>query len=438
MNKTAGVSFSLAVNALGSDSLPTADYRGTVRFTSTDPDAVLPGDYTYTAADSGSHNFSGVMLRTGGAQTITVTDTSAPAVTGSRTFNVAVPGARALEVGTMVASTSVGAEIAVLVKAVSNPGVADSNYRGTVTFSSSTDPTAVLPVNYTFTDDDQGERLFCPAGTGEDCSGGVTFSSVNASHTVTVTDTATPTITGTSNAVNVVSNEVVRFSIVGSSLALTGGEALVVVTAVNAQGALVSTYAGTVGLTSTDPAASIPPDHTFTLVDRGEHDFFVRMGTVGVFTVTAVDRANPSITGVSQQITVSQGPPVTTTTTSPDLRSTAPAPPPPSGPLLTAPTVTGGRSGSSGVVSPAPFIPAVASVGSPTSGGHVANGPVGPAVATTTTTSRTGSGATAGGGGALARTGSPALNAVGVAGVALAGGAWFVVASAARRRPTAR
>ena len=33
-------------------------YRGTVHFTSSDPLAALPGDYTFTAADNGVHSFT--------------------------------------------------------------------------------------------------------------------------------------------------------------------------------------------------------------------------------------------------------------------------------------------------------------------------------------------------------------------------------------------
>jgi hypothetical protein len=49
-------------------------YTGTVHFTSSDPGAALPADYTFTAADAGSHTFSGVTLVTVGEQTVLVVD----------------------------------------------------------------------------------------------------------------------------------------------------------------------------------------------------------------------------------------------------------------------------------------------------------------------------------------------------------------------------
>ena len=62
-------------------------YRGTVHFTSTDGSATLPTDYTFTAADNGTHTFSGVTgitLRTPGGQTVYATDVLDATVTTSR------------------------------------------------------------------------------------------------------------------------------------------------------------------------------------------------------------------------------------------------------------------------------------------------------------------------------------------------------------------
>jgi sugar lactone lactonase YvrE len=50
-------------------------YTGTVHFTSTDPQAVLPADYAFMASDKGSHIFS-VTFGSVGSQTVTATDTS--------------------------------------------------------------------------------------------------------------------------------------------------------------------------------------------------------------------------------------------------------------------------------------------------------------------------------------------------------------------------
>lgn len=62
-------------------------YRDTVHVTSSDPQAGLPADYTFTAADSGIHDFT-VTFQTVGTQTVTVTDIYAPSVTGSASLQV--------------------------------------------------------------------------------------------------------------------------------------------------------------------------------------------------------------------------------------------------------------------------------------------------------------------------------------------------------------
>src|SRR5205807_3872018 len=49
-------------------------YRGIVHFTSTDAQATVPANYTYTAADNGVHTFSAT-LKTVGTRSITETDT---------------------------------------------------------------------------------------------------------------------------------------------------------------------------------------------------------------------------------------------------------------------------------------------------------------------------------------------------------------------------
>ena len=59
-------------------------YEGTVDLSSTDGQvAGLPATYTFTAADAGSHEFTGVILVTAGSQTITATDSANHTVTGT-------------------------------------------------------------------------------------------------------------------------------------------------------------------------------------------------------------------------------------------------------------------------------------------------------------------------------------------------------------------
>ena len=79
-------------------------YLGTVDLASTDPLTLnLPASYTFTAGDAGSHTFQNVVLATAGTQTISATDSSDPATTGSTAVDV-VPAA----VNDFVVTTSFG------------------------------------------------------------------------------------------------------------------------------------------------------------------------------------------------------------------------------------------------------------------------------------------------------------------------------------------
>src|SRR6202042_37466 len=59
-------------------------YTGTVHFTSSDPKAALPANFTFTTADDGQYTFTAT-LETAGAQSITATDTASSSITGSET-----------------------------------------------------------------------------------------------------------------------------------------------------------------------------------------------------------------------------------------------------------------------------------------------------------------------------------------------------------------
>ena len=72
---TAGVPFSMLVRALDQYGNTAGGYSGTVTFATTDPQAVIPAPYTFVAADAGAHTFTGIIFRTPGTQSITVTDT---------------------------------------------------------------------------------------------------------------------------------------------------------------------------------------------------------------------------------------------------------------------------------------------------------------------------------------------------------------------------
>jgi hypothetical protein len=184
---TAGTSFNnLTVTALDSGNNTVTSYSGTVHFTSTDGFATLPANATLSG---GAGTFSAT-LKTSGGRTITATDTVNAALTGtSASINVSPAAADHLVV-TAPANATAGSFFAISVTAQDQFNNTDTNYAGTLHFTSS-DGAATLPpdMNLTF-------------GTG---TPSVTLNSIGM-QSVTATDTVTSSITGTSSSISVGGN----------------------------------------------------------------------------------------------------------------------------------------------------------------------------------------------------------------------------------------
>src|SRR5262249_41508321 len=75
--------------------------------------------------------------------------------------------------------------------------------------------------------------------------------------------------------------------------------AMVDVAALDANDNTVPGYTGTVHFSSTDLAASLPNDYTFTAADGGAHLFAVTFGSAGKFTLAVTDAAHPAIVGAA-------------------------------------------------------------------------------------------------------------------------------------------
>lgn len=91
-NIVAGSPFSATVTAIYNGKRDTI-IDGPIHFTSSDTAAVLPTLYVFTAADAGSHTFTGLLLMTPGTQTMTVSDYDATPIAG--TVNITVSAATA-------------------------------------------------------------------------------------------------------------------------------------------------------------------------------------------------------------------------------------------------------------------------------------------------------------------------------------------------------
>ena len=106
---------------------PSATYAGTVHFTSSDPKAILPANYTFTQTDAGKHTFTALVFGTSGIQTITVADAVNPSIaaTGSVTVVGGQPATLTIVSGSPQSaniSTAYGAPLVVRVSdALGNP-----------------------------------------------------------------------------------------------------------------------------------------------------------------------------------------------------------------------------------------------------------------------------------------------------------------------------
>ena len=155
---TAGAAGSFTITARNADGTTDTAYTGTVHFTGSDPQAVLPADYTFTAADAGVHTFSAT-LKTAGTQSLTATDTVTGRIFGSQEGIVVNPaGASQLIIGGVPGVTH-GVAFSLTLTLVDAYGNIATGYTGTLSFRSS-DSTASLPANYTFTAADAGQHTF--------------------------------------------------------------------------------------------------------------------------------------------------------------------------------------------------------------------------------------------------------------------------------------
>jgi hypothetical protein len=179
---TAGQAVSVLVTLLDAYGNVAAGYTGTVHFTSSDAKAVLPADYTFTSADAGTHTFS-VTLKTAGARSITIADTRASSLTA--TVGIVVnPAAAAKFVLTAPASVTHGVLFSLTLTVQDAYGNVVTGYTGTVHFTSS-DGTAILPANYTFTAADAGVHTFANSA----------ILRKKGTQTLTVTDLASSALT---------------------------------------------------------------------------------------------------------------------------------------------------------------------------------------------------------------------------------------------------
>jgi hypothetical protein len=281
---TAGSSFTFTVTATNANGTTDTGYTGTVQLTSSDPQAVLPSNTTFTPADEGVATFT-VTLKTAGAQSLTVSDPANPGITATQTSVTVTPAvANHFFIGTF-GSTFAGAALPADVTAEDPYGNIATSYTGTVHFTSS-DPQAVLPANFTFTPADAGEASLS-----------VTLKTAGT-QSFRVTDTSKPGITATASGITVFPNAATHFAISGPKSVASGAAFSITVTALDAYGNVATGYGGTVAFSSSDSTATLPSQSTFSSSNKGVHTFGgFRLRKRGNQTITVKDTKTSSIAG---------------------------------------------------------------------------------------------------------------------------------------------
>lgn len=283
---TAGADESLTATVFDLFDNVCTGYTGTVHFTASDANAALPGDFTFSATDAGTHEFS-VTLKTAGSTTVTVADTAIPAVQGSAVWTVG-PAAAAVCVASQAPATAVAGTVLGLTVAVRDPfGNASTGYAGTIALTSS-DPRASLPASVTYVPGtDAGSHAFSAALL------------TTGAQTVTATDVANPAIT--CNAGVVITPAAPKLVLGVPSDANSGYAVTVDIAVKDLFDNAIPNYAGTVTFTSTDSGsgAVTPAPITFTGAEGGTSSTTATFVTPGLQTLSASDGGTPLASGDS-------------------------------------------------------------------------------------------------------------------------------------------
>jgi RHS repeat-associated protein len=220
---------------------------------------------------------------------------------------LAQSGTPSFTVALSTTSTHAGVPLTMTVTATNADGTTNTGYRGQVKLTAT--DTAFAPgtaYRYTFTAADAGVHAFT----------NLVFNTAGGAHTVTVTDTATSALTGTSQPATVA--ETVLVATFASGTVQEDTSVNLTVRAEDGSGALVSGYRGAVLLTSTWTSVSYPNwgsgvtldgSYTFTAADGGQHVFTPKFTYAGDQTATVTDKALASRSVTTATLVVTNAPP---------------------------------------------------------------------------------------------------------------------------------
>ena len=275
----AGTLFALTVTARDLYGNAVPDYAGTIHFTSTDSQSVLPANFTFTGNDNGAHTF-GVTLKTIGSQTVTATD----AANGlSAAKSIVVSGVATHFLLSAPANATAGVPFTFTVTALDALGNQAAGYTGTVHFASASSG-ANLPLNTSLT------------------NGAGTFTAIltkTGAATLTASDTAAPKTLVASKSITVSTpGAATHFIVSGAPASVTAGTPFAfTLTAKDVDNNTALGYTGTVHFTSSAGAALLPANATLT---NGVGSFHATLESAGAQTWTAADTVSAAINVVSK------------------------------------------------------------------------------------------------------------------------------------------
>lgn len=283
-SSVAGDAASVTVSAIDAYGNSASDYTGTVHFGSTDFQAGLPGDYTFTSADAGTHTVA-VTLKTAGTQSVQATDVTTGTIAGvSGAINVTPTVATALSV--MGGSGFIGSVNGVQIAARDAYGNVATSYNGIVHLATS----------------DAASSTSADAALANGV-GTFTVTPMTLGPQTLMASDATDATIGGSEVINVTPGWGARFVATALSATVAGQTQTTTVTVYDAFGDVSTVYNGWVRVATTDPQA--PGTYVyFSAADAGVKTIPVTLYTAGSQAVTISDYVNPGVTVTQPGITV--------------------------------------------------------------------------------------------------------------------------------------
>lgn len=262
------------------------DYVGTVQFSSSDLQSELPANYTFTAADGGTHTFQ-ARLKTAGNQTITASDTANAGFAGVSGTLVVTPAAAASFTVTG-GGGYIGSSNAVTIQARDLFGNLATGYNGTVHLGSS-DAASVMSADAALTNG-VGTFTVTPMTLGQ--------------QTLTAVDVSDGSVLG-SEVIDVTPGWGVRIGMTSLQTSMVAGQTQsTLVTIYDSFGNVSTVFTGWIKVSTSDARTGSRLVY-FNAADQGVKSIPIALNTAGTQSVTIADNANPLATMTQSGIVVS-------------------------------------------------------------------------------------------------------------------------------------